>query len=64
MEINEPIFQGKISPDLCYPKLGTHVSLKVSKPMKLTLLEIRRGINVVSKEIRLSTILRARLEQI
>lgn len=51
MEINEPIFQGKVSPDLCYPKLGTHVSLKVSKPMKLALLEIRRGINVVSKEI-------------
>lgn len=53
-------FKEKISPDFCYLKLGIHVSLKVPKPMKLALLEIRRAISVLSKEILLPTILRAR----
>lgn len=63
-EINEPIFQGKIGPDLCYLKLCIHVSLKVPKPLKSALLEIRRAISVVSNEILLPTFLTARLEQI
>lgn len=59
IETNEPIIQGKITPlsqvipflELCYLKLGVHVSLKATEPSRSALLESQRATKAVSNKV-------------